>query len=277
MEMLLEDPTVAENISPIEEIVAFNFGTDVEFTQPTVFGTAQEIQEQINKDTTKINKTLSSHFDTVVNEGDTVVVYPNREAIVNARFGEDHATWRWVVQILTAANESDEKFKTALQEIFKSYENIPIDEYTKYRNVDGIIQAIANIRSNYENEESIQNGKRIRNAVVSILLGHEDQIDRTYFLGDYDSFREQVLQFKEKLTSTDNGMGLTIIDTFSLIYGLDKNGQRVSSEADIIATNGDKLYVIDVRYSFQSLRENWDYKYPRATFTIHEHVSRRLK
>jgi hypothetical protein len=86
-----------------------------------------------------------------------------------------------------------------------------------------------------------------------------------------------VLQFKEKITSNENGMGLTILDTFSLIYGLDKDGQKVSSEADIIATNGDKLYVIDVRYSFQSIRDNWHTKYKRATFPIGEHVTRRLK
>ena len=277
MDMSIEDPSIIENISPIEEIVGFDFGTNIAFTQPILFNNALQIQEQISKDTAKINKTLSSHYDTVVNEGDTVVVYPNREAFINARFGENHSTWKWVVNTLTAANESDEKFREALKEIFKNYQNIPIDEYTKYRNVEGMIQAIANVRSNTENEESIQNGKRIRNAVVSILLGREDQIDKTYFVGDYDEFRQQVLQFKEKLTSNTNGMGLTIIDTFSLIYGLDKNGQRVSSEADVIATNGDKMYVIDVRYSFQSLRKFWNHKYPRATFTINEHVTRRVK
>ena len=277
MEMAIEDPTVFENISTIEDIVKFNFGTDIEFTQPIEFGTARDIQEQINKDTSKINTTLSSHFDTFVNEGDTVVIYPNKEAIVNARFGEQNYEWKNIVETLTAANTSDENFREALQNLFKGYENIPIDEYTKYRNVDGIIQAIANVRCNTENEESIQNGKRIRNAVVCILLGREDQIDKTYFLGDYESFRQQVLQFKEKITSNENGMGLTILDTFSLIYGLDKDGQKVSSEADIIATNGDKLYVIDVRYSFQSIRDNWYTKYKRATFPIGEHVTRRLK
>ncbi|MEE3414061.1 MAG: hypothetical protein VZR53_01675 [Prevotella sp.] len=72
-------------------------------------------------------------------------------------------------------------------------------------------------------------------------------------------------------------MGLTIIDCNRAIYGMDHNGNRVSSEADIIATNGTKLYAIDIRYSFQSLRENWNHKYEKATFTINEHVTRRLK
>jgi hypothetical protein len=118
---------------------------------------------------------------------------------------------------------------------------------------------------------------RIRNAVVSILLNRENQIDKTYFLGDYEGFRNQILTLKEQLTSEVNGKGLTILDTYVPIYGTDYNGRKISSEADIIATDGDKLYVIDVRYSFQSLRENWNVKYPNATFTIGEHVTRRLK
>jgi hypothetical protein len=93
----------------------------------------------INAETKKINKTLSTHFDTIVNEGENVVVYPNREAIVNARFGENHVIWKWVVEKLTQANTSDESFKSALSEIFENYQDIPIEEYTKYRNVEGII------------------------------------------------------------------------------------------------------------------------------------------
>ena len=45
------------------------------------------------------------------------------------------------------------------------------------------------MRYNQENEESVQNGKHIRNAVVAIMLGREDSIDKSYFLGDYEGFR----------------------------------------------------------------------------------------
>jgi len=93
----------------------------------------------------------------------------------------------------------------------------------------------------------------------------------------YEEFRKQVIAAYNKITSKDNGMGLTIIDCNKAIYGTDHNGNRVSSEADIIATDGNKIYAIDIRYSFQSLREFWNYKYERATYTINEHVTRRLK
>lgn len=271
------NPELMENFSSVEEIQNFHFSDEIEIKQPVAVGTAQEMQDLINSDLQYVDKVLSTHYDTIVKRGDVVEVYPNREAIVNARFGEQHAIWKWVVDTLTAANTSDESFRNALNEVARGYEDFPIEEYVKYRQVSGIIQAIANRRSNTEGEESIQNGKRIRNAVVAILLGNEDEIDTTYFLGDYQAFRNQVLEFKEKLTSKDNGMGLTILDTTDLIYGTDPYGNKISSEADIIATNGDKIYVIDVRYSFDSIRQNWDVKYPKATFSIGEHVTRRLK
>jgi hypothetical protein len=138
-------------------------------------------------------------------------------------------------------------------------------------------QAIANMRCNQENTESVQNGKHIRNAVVAIMLGNEDQIDKSYFLGDYEGFRQQILRLREQLTSKVNGKGLTILDTAVPIYGTDYNGMRISSEADIIATDGTKIYVIDVRYSFDSPRKNWNIKFPKATFTIGEHVTKRVK
>jgi DNA repair exonuclease SbcCD ATPase subunit len=109
------------------------------------------------------------------------------------------------------------------------------------------------------------------------MLGTEDQIDKSYFLGDFDQFRDQILKLKEQLTSKTNGKGLTILDTAIPIYGTDYNGMRISSEADIIATDGTKIYVIDVRYSFDSPRKNWNIKFPKATFTIGEHVTRRVK
>lgn len=275
----ITDPSVLENFSAPKEIVDFHYSDEMTIKRPVIVtGNVQAMQEQIDKETEKINKTLSSHYDTVVNQGNTVVVYPNREAFINARFGEHNAFWDGVYSELVSANTSDEEFRNKLNNLFQGFQNIPIDEYVKYRNVEGIIQAITNVRCNQENEEAVQNGKRIRNAVIAIMFGREDQIDKSYFSGDFDIFREQVLKFYNKLTSKTNGRGLTILDTNIPIYGEDYNGQKLSSEADIIATDGTRIYVIDVRYSFQSIRDiGWKVRYPNATFTIEEHVTRRVK
>jgi hypothetical protein len=45
-----------------------------------------------------------------VKDGDNVVIYPNREAIINARFDKD-PNHKHTIEILTAANTSDESFR----------------------------------------------------------------------------------------------------------------------------------------------------------------------
>ena len=273
-----ENPSLMENFSTPKEIVNFHFADQIVTTQPVTTGAAQAMQDQINKETAKINKTLSTHYDTIVNIEGGIEIYPNREAIVNARF-ETNVVWQKIVETLEQLKDNEQQYRQYLEDLFNNYQNfnIPIDDYVKYRNVQGMSQVIADMRCNQENEESVQNGKRIRNAVVAIMLGTEDQIDQSYFLGDYEGFRQQILKLKDQLTSKTNGKGLTILDTAVPIYGTDYNGIRISSETDIIATDGDKIYVIDVRYSFASPRENWFVKYPKATFTIGEHVTKRVK
>ena len=275
---ITENPELLENFSDTKEIVEFHFNDQLEIKQPVTIGSAQEMQDLINEETAKINTTLSTHYDTVVNIEGGIEIYPNRESIVNARF-ESNVMWQGIVEKLESLKDNEQEYKTYLEDLFSNYQNfnIPINDYVKYRNTPGMSQVIANMRCNQENEESVQNGKRIRNAVVAILLNREESIDKSYFLGDYDGFRNQIIKLKEQLTSKTNGKGLTILDTEVPIYGTDYNGMRISSEADIIATDGTKTYVIDVRYSFDSLRNNWNVKYPKATFTIGEHVTRRVK
>lgn len=274
---LTTNPQLSENFSSNQEIVQFMFN-DVVISQPVGSGLTNEIQEQINRDNEKIYKELTTHYDVFVKDGDNVTIYPNREAIINARFADNpgHAN---TIEVLTAANTSDESFRQALNGLFVSDNSAPIDLYVKYRNVDGIINAIANRRWTQEYEESVIAGKLMRNTVMAIMFGREDQIERGIVSDPavYAEFRKQVKDAYLKLTSKTNGMGLTVIDCNKAIYGTDYNGERISSEADLIATDGNKLYAIDIRYSFQGLRDNWNVKYPKATFTVGDHVKYRLK
>jgi len=43
MALAASNQDVLENISSAQEVVSFNFGTDIAFTQPTVFNTPQEM------------------------------------------------------------------------------------------------------------------------------------------------------------------------------------------------------------------------------------------
>jgi hypothetical protein len=163
--------------------------------------------------------------------------------------------------------------------LFVNDNSAPIDLYVKYRNVHGIENAIANRRWTQEYDESVIAGKLMRNTVMAIMFDREDQIEKGIVSDPavYEEFRKQVKDAYLKLTSKTNGMGLTVVDCNKAIYGTDYNGNRISSEADLIATDGNKLYAIDIRYSFQGLRDHWNTKYPKATFTVGDHVTYRLK
>jgi hypothetical protein len=274
---LTTNPQLSENFSSNQEIVQYMFN-DVVIEQPVGSGLTIDIQGEINKDNEKIHKELTTHYDVFVKEGDDVVIYPNREAIINARFADNPAHAN-TIEVLTAANTSDESFRQALNGLFVNDNSAPIDLYVKYRNVQGIESAIANRRWTQEYDESVIAGKLMRNTVMAIMFDREDQIEKGIVSDPavYAEFRKQVKDAYLKLTSKTNGMGLTVVDCNKAIYGTDYNGNRISSEADLIATDGNKLYAIDIRYSFQGLRDHWNTKYPKATFTVGDHVTYRLK
>jgi hypothetical protein len=72
---------------------------------------------------------------------------------------------------------------------------------------------------------------------------------------------------------------LTILNTKQYIYGIDKNGNKVATQADIIAAD-DKgnVYAIDVRSGYKSIRERWDTAVSkRVGYTIEEQVTKQLK
>jgi hypothetical protein len=66
-----------------------------------------------------------------------------------------------------------------------------------------------------------------------------------------DDFIKSVLEVKRNIESR----GYTILDTMQPIYATDKEGNKISSEADIILVNeqGD-IQVIDVTYGYGSVR-----------------------
>jgi hypothetical protein len=78
------------------------------------------MQDQINKETAKINTTLSTHYDTVVNIDGGIEIYPNREAIVNARF-ESNVMWQSIVEKLESLKDNESEYKTYLEDLFKNF------------------------------------------------------------------------------------------------------------------------------------------------------------
>jgi hypothetical protein len=173
---------------------------------------------------------------------------------------------------LKAANTSDEAFRNKLIEMSSAIPDFPVEDYVKYREVEGIEEAIARKLLSFKGQ-SIQNGIKVRNAVISILLGN--QLDPRDFPNNFEQFKDDILKVKEQI----EGLGLTVVNTGEYIYGTDKNGDRVASNIDILAADATgKVYVIDVRSGYKSIRERWDTAINAyISFTIEEQVRDQLK
>jgi hypothetical protein len=84
------------------------------------------------------------------------------------------------------------------------------------------------------------------------LLGnYDDLVPIEAAEGDWENFIKSVENVKKCIRRG----GYTILDTMQPIYAVDKDGNKISSEADIIIVNeqGD-VKVIDVTYGYASVK-----------------------
>ena len=196
----------------------------------------------------------------------------NEEAVYSSK--KDYRNIEFVdkVEKLKAANTSDDNFRRALSELSQRI-GFPIEEYVKYRDLDGIEEAIARNLQTIPNEY-IENGIKVRNAVVSILLGNK--LDPKDFPFNFKEFEKDILDLKSRL----EGLNLTIVNTGEYIYGTNKNGKRVASNVDIVAVDSTgKIYIIDVRSGYKPMRDRWKnpIKSPIVEFSIEDQEREQLK
>ncbi len=196
----------------------------------------------------------------------------NEEAVYSSK--KDYRNIEFVdkVEKLKAANTSDDNFRRALSELSQRI-GFPIEEYVKYRDLDGIEEAIARNLQTIPNEY-IENGIKVRNAVVSILLGNK--LDPKDFPFNFKEFEKDILDLKSRL----EGLNLTIVNTGEYIYGTNKNGKRVASNVDIVAADSTgKIYIIDVRSGYKQMRDRWKnpIKPPIVEFSIEDQEREQLK
>lgn len=270
----LKDASILENLSSPEEVAKFGLEEAPVQTQPdpAVTPLHKRIQEQFDKEGANIVKSISTHYDIIVDDGNTRAIYVNEEAVAHSKNGSDNKGIADKTNRLKAANTSDEAFRNELTKMSTGFVGFPIEDYVKYRDVEGIEEAIARKLQSTKGQ-FIENGIKVRNAVVSILLGNP--LDPRNFPGNFEYFQKDILKVKEQL----EGLGLTIINTGEYIYGLDKNGRRVASNVDILAADASgKVYVIDVRSGYKSIRERWSTAIKSGIgFTIEDQVRDQLK
>ena len=237
----------------------------------------QKIQERLIKESKNIVEELSSHFDILVDDGTTQKIYKNLEAIQHSQASQvdKNVRLKQIVDDLKQANTSDESFEAAIKEVTKTIPNFPVQQYVEYRTVDGIEEAIGRKFISWVPGQFIEAGIKVRRAGIYILLGKENELDESEYPANFAQFKQDMLEVKNKL----EGLGLVILDTEKYIYGTNSVGQDVASQADVIAAdkNG-KVYVIDIRSGYKSIRERFSQPASESVrFTIEQQVTDQLK
>lgn len=257
-----QHPELINNVSSADEVVSYGIQVDPELVHPEK-QPKNEVQTVLDKDAERIDEGVSSYHDVIVNTENGPVLCSNHEAI--RKLKDDAKTI--ILQYKTAieqVKDNDEQLLNLLQTLFAGT-HVQYKSYLKYKNVDGIWDAIArNAVSVYPNE-SIVAGIRVRNAVIATFLGHEQSLNPMEYGSNFAGFIKQCQDLRDSLKSA----GWNIITASQNIYDI---RSKSCEQADIILTNDEgKIRIIDVLSSYADIRERWNYRPGgSAHFTIEE-------
>lgn len=252
-------PAVLANMSSIEEVL--NYALNKVIKRPyivpstSVMQAGKYVQKKLEESRGKIIQTVSSYYDVFVDNNGTVEIYPNVSQIqLDAQNTSRKPVFDDIVSKLRAANTSDESFRQALYDITRPQAGFPVDEYVKYRNVDGAIEAAARNTIMWGGNDYIEDGIAIAHIIANVFAGEQPEIIGN--TSDYNLFISALNDIKNQLEA----QGYSLIDTNNTIYGTDLEGNKISATVDAIFINnktGD-LYVIDVKSSYLSTVNGWN-------------------
>lgn len=266
-------------MSSPEEVGNYGFEqgtTPIEPTAQTI-PVYQKMQETFYNDSKNIVEELSSHFDILVDDGNSPKIYKNIEAIEHSQSSrtDKNSRLKTIVDELKSANTSDEQFEKAVAEITKSIPTFPVKQYVEYRTVDGIEEAIGRKFLSWVPGQYIEAGIKARKAGIYVLLGRENELNPSEFPANLDQFIKDMRDIKKKIED----LGLTILDTEKYIYGTNSVGQDVASQADVIAADAKgKIYVIDIRSGYTTIRDRFEQTPTKSVaYTIEQQITGQLK
>lgn len=257
-----QHPEFIDNISSADEVVAYGVQLDPLPVQPEPKA-KNPVQAVLNKDAEKIDKEVSSYHDVIVQTENGPVLCSNNEAIQKIK-DEHKKAIEDIKNKLESVKDNDELLLQELQSIFKGTP-VHYQAYLKYKNVDGIFEAIARNAISSKPSQSIIDGIKVRNAVIATLLGNESSLNAADYGSMFDEFIEDCRQLRDSL----KGAGWDIVSVDQNVYDLQS---RTCEQADIILTNNKgEVRIIDILSSYANIRTRWDYKPGmRAYYTISE-------
>lgn len=246
-----DHPEYIDNMSSADEVVAYGVQLDPLPVQPEPKA-KNPVQDILNKDAEKIDKEVSSYFDIIVKTENGPVLCSNNEAIQKIK-DESKSTIEDIKNRLESVKDNDELLLQSLQAIFKGTP-VNYQAYLKYKNVDGIFEAIARNYVSNKPTQSLIDGIKVRNAVIATLLDNESSLNSADYGSTFDQFIEQCRQLRDSL----KGAGWDVVSVDQNIYDLQS---RTCEQADIILTNDKgEIRIIDVLSSYADIRARWDYR-----------------
>ena len=262
----VKNPSILSNLSTVEEVLNYTVNRVLKalYITPSLESVAAAtfIKNQLDESRKNIIAEVSTHYHTFVKEGDEVVIYPNKSSIaLDNEYEGRRIVYDGIITQLNLANTSEESFRNKLRYITKDQEGFPVDEYTKYRNVDGVVEAIAMAIVRWNGHSAIDDGITVANIVAHVMNGTESEAPTIASTAEYNLLISQLKDIKLQLES----QGYELIDSNSVVYGKDKDGNKLSSLADLIFIHKKtgKLFVIDVRTSYLSVTQGWDHPVSR--------------
>lgn len=246
-----QHPDFIDNMSSADEVVAYGVQLDPLPIQPEPKA-KNPVQDILNKDAEKIDKEVSSYYDVIVQTENGPVLCSNNEAIQKIK-DEHKSTIEDIKNRLESVKDNDELLLRSLQAIFKGTP-VHYQAYLKYKNIDGIFEAIARNYVSNKPTQSLIDGIKVRNAVIATLLDNESSLNPADYGSMFDQFIEQCRQLRDSL----KGAGWDIVSVNQNVYDLQS---RTCEQADIILTNDKgEVRIIDVLSSYADIRSRWDYK-----------------
>ena len=246
-----DHPEYIDNMSSDDEVIAYGVQLDPLPVQPEPKA-KNPVQDILNKDADKIDKKVSSYYDVIVQTENGPVLCSNNEAIQKIK-DEHKSTIEDIKNKLEAVKDNDELLLQSLQSIFKGTP-VHYQVYLKYKNIDGIFEAIARNYVSNKPTQSLIDGIKVRNAVIATLLDNESSLNSADYGSTFDQFIEQCRQLRDSL----KGAGWDIVSVNQNVYDLQS---KTCEQADIILTNDKgEIRIIDVLSSYADIRARWDYK-----------------
>lgn len=244
-----------ENVSSTDEVISY--GTQIESEPKSASTTTLSFKDMLAEANKKIIPEISSFWHTFVNENGVITMYSNLAwSYIRDQFGTEKYLNR--VADIKKATETQESFDKYLKEN-------DLEKYSKYRNVNGIEEAIAK-------ELEIQDPELnwaidIRHSIIQYLTTGQ-------LLYIFDVPQEQIEEYLNKLSEIkkfidDNNLDL--IDTSQMLYGTDKEGNNITCQADVLMVDSEGMvYMWDVVQSYQKVTDNLDNQGKRSPVTNRE-------